>query len=98
MNKLFRVFQNKLKGIQREKVKQFIALTQTGEATAIYCLTHNEWKLEVACDNYFQMPELTYFRELDRRKVDELFNTYKDPNDANKINSDGVMRFLDDMK
>lgn len=78
-------------------MKKFIALTQTGETTAIYCLSHNEWKLELGLDNYFQMPE-TYFRELDRKKVEQLYNTYRDPNDTKKINSDGVMRFLDDLK
>lgn len=78
-------------------MKKFISLTQTGEQTAIFCLTHNEWKLDLACDNYFQSPEL-YYRELDRKKVEQLFNIYKDPADPNKINSDGVVKFLDDLR
>lgn len=57
----------KLKSAQRDKVRKFIALTQTGEQTAIACLSRNEWKLELASDNYFQQPEL-YYRELDRKK------------------------------
>lgn len=89
--------QNKLRAGQKDKVKKFILLTQTGEQTAIYCLTHNEWKLDLACDNYFQSPEI-YYRELDRKKVEQLFNTYKDPADPNKINSDGVVKFLDDLR
>lgn len=86
-----------MKSVQRDKVKKFISLTQTGEQTAIYCLAHNDWKLEIASDNYFQNPDI-YFRELDRKKVEVLFNKYKDPADANKINSDGVVKFLDDLK
>ncbi|GAB0090506.1 Defective in cullin neddylation protein [Sergentomyia squamirostris] len=89
---------NKLKSAQRDKVKKFISLTQTGESTAIFCLTHNEWKLDIASDNYFQNPDL-YYRELDRNKIEQLFHRYRDPGgDPNKINSDGVMRFLDDLR
>lgn len=90
-------FQNKLKSAQRDKVKKFISLTQTGEQTAIYCLTNNDWKLDQASDNYFQAPD-AYYRELDRKKVEQLFNRYRDPMDINKINSDGVVRFLDDLR
>lgn len=39
-----------------------------------------------------------YYRELDRKKVEQLFASYRDPGDTNKINSDGVMRFLDDLR
>lgn len=87
---------NKLKSGQRDKVRKFIALTQTGEQTAISCLSRNEWKLELASDNYFQQPEL-YYRELDRKKIETLFNRYRDPSDPNKINSDGVVKFLEDL-
>lgn len=89
--------QNKLKSSQREKVKKFISLTQTGEQTAIYCLQANDWKLDRASDNYFAQPH-AYYRELDTKKVDQLFHKYKDPSDPTKISSDGVVRFLDDLK
>lgn len=78
-------------------MRKFISLTQTGEQTAIYCLTHNEWKLDLACDNYFQAPD-QYYRELDRKKIELLFAHYRDPSDANKIGSDGIVRFLDDLR
>lgn len=86
-----------MKSAQREKVRKFISLTQTGEQTAIYCLAHNDWKLDQASDNYFQAPE-TYYRELDRKKIDQLYQRYKDPNDAVKITSDGVVQFLNDLR
>ena len=88
--------QNKLKQNQKDKVKKFISLTQTGEQTAIFCLQSNDWKLDLSCDNYFQNPDI-YYRELDRKKIEQLFIRYKDPSDANKINSDGVVKFLDDL-
>ena len=72
--------QHKLKSSQKDKARQFISFTQTGEKTAIHCLSSHEWKLDVAVDNYFQCPE-RYNRDtkvsLDRKKVDSLFNKYK---------------------
>lgn len=88
--------QNKLKVNQKEKVKKFIQLTNTGEQTAICCLSNNDWKLEIACDNYFQNPDI-YYRELDKRKVEQLYTRYRDPSDHGKINADGVMKFLRDL-
>lgn len=78
-------------------MRKFIALTQTGEQTAICCLQHNEWKLDLACDNYFQGPD-QYYRELDRKKIEQLYASYRDPHDPGKITTDGVMRFLDDLR
>lgn len=65
-------------------MKRFVSLTQTGEQTAIYCLSQHDWKLELASDAYFQNPEI-YWREsmskvtasADRKKIDQLFNKYR---------------------
>ncbi|XP_004067203.1 DCN1-like protein 1 [Oryzias latipes] len=34
---------------------------------------------------------------VDRRKLEELFNRYKDPQDENKIGIDGIQKFCDDL-
>jgi DCN1-like protein 1/2 len=77
---LILLLQHKLKSSQRDKVKKFIAFTQTGENTAIFCLSQNDWKLDLASDNYFQNPDL-YYREpkisVDKKKLEQLFARYR---------------------
>lgn len=72
--------QHKLKFSQRDKVKKFITFTHTGEQTAIYCLAQNDWKLDLASDNYFQNPE-AYCKEpkntVDKKKLEILFSRYQ---------------------
>jgi len=50
---------HKLKSSQKSICREFITLTQTGEKTALYCLSQHDWKLEVALDNYFANPEVS---------------------------------------
>lgn len=90
------ILQNRLKANQKEKVKKFIQVTNTGEQTAIYCLNSSEWKFEMAVDNYYQNPD-HFYREQDKRKVESLFNRYRDPGDNDKIGADGVVRFLKEL-
>lgn len=80
-----------------------MAFTQTSENTAIFCLSQNDWKLDLASDNYFQNPD-AYSRSLDqgrnavdRKKIEQLFSKYRDQQEVDKITVDGVMKFLEDL-
>jgi len=92
---------HKLKSSQKDRCREFITLTQTGEKTALYCLAQHDWKLDIALDNYFANPEL-YYREprsaVDRKKLESVYNRYKDQSEPEKIGMEGVVKFLEDLQ
>ncbi|TMS10112.1 DCN1-like protein 1 [Larimichthys crocea] len=91
---------NKLKSSQKDKVRQFMIFTQSNEKTALTCLSQNDWKLDVATDKFFQNPELyvpNLKGVLDKKKLEQLYNRYRDPHDDNKIGIDGIQQFCDDL-
>lgn len=58
-----------------------MTITGTDEHTAINCLSQNEWRLDVATDNFYQDP-VRYFVEppkptVDRKKLEQLFTKYR---------------------
>jgi len=86
---------------QRERAREFASLTQTGEKTALFCLSQHDWKLDIALDNYFANPEL-YYREtkavtVDRKKLEAMYNKYKDHSEPEKIGTEGVIQLLQDL-
>lgn len=90
---------NKLKSSQKEKVRQFIAFTNTGEKTAIYCLGVHDWRMDIATDNFFTNPD-KYNKEtkcaVDKKKLTTLFDKYKDPSE-DKMLVNGVAQFCEDL-
>nr|XP_040137690.1 DCN1-like protein 2 isoform X5 [Ictidomys tridecemlineatus] len=98
----FCIPKHKLKSTQKDKVRQFMACTQAGERTAIYCLTQSEWKLDEATASFFQTPDV-FHREsmrdaVDQRKLEQLYGRYKDPQDGDRIGIDGIQQFCDDLR
>lgn len=58
-----------------------MSITGTDDHTAINCLTHNDWRLDMATDNFYQDP-LKYYVEaprapVDKKKIDLLFTKYR---------------------
>ncbi|EHB14646.1 DCN1-like protein 1 [Heterocephalus glaber] len=92
---------NKLKSLQKDKVGQFMIFTQSSEKTAVSYLSQNDWKLDVATDNFFQNSELCIQEivkgSLERKKLEQVYNRYKDPQGENKIGIDGIQQFCDDL-
>lgn len=72
--------QNKLKSSQKDKVRQFMIFTQSDSITALNCLQQNDWKLDVATDNFFQNPDI-YVQNLkgtlDRKRLEQLYIRYR---------------------
>lgn len=96
----------KLKSAQRELVRQLQSFTQANEKTCIYCLSKHNWRLEVALDQYFSNPQIYYQPEsrsssagsVDKKKVQALFDKYKDPTEPKKIGIEGVERLCLDLE
>lgn len=91
---------HKLKSSQKEKVRQFISFTSTGEKTAIYCLSMHDWRMDIATDNYFAHPD-RYFKEtkaaVDKKKITQMFEKYKDANEDRML-VEGISQFCEDLK
>lgn len=91
---------HKLKSSQKEKVRQFVSFTNTGEKTAINCLSAHEWRMDIATDSYFQHPE-RYYKEtpvaIDKKKIVQLYEKYKDANEDRML-VHGISQFCDDLR
>ncbi|ORY51495.1 dcun1d1 protein [Rhizoclosmatium globosum] len=76
-----------MNGPQKEKAKQFASFTGADEKTAAKYLTAAGWKLEQACDQYFQDQSAnpskskastsTTSKSGDKAKIGKLFDIYK---------------------
>jgi len=81
---------NKLNRQQKDKVKQFIVFTNASENLAINLLQKYEWNLEITVDNFFNNPPFDDFEtseiKVDVAKIEELFQQFKDSEDAIMFN------------
>jgi len=91
---------SKLSREQKDRVKDFISFTGTSESVAIDALKKNEWKIEVAVDNYFNnpsaYPDNTPAVKVDAAKIEALFNKYKDATTGN-IEYTGITQLTKDI-
>merc|ERR1712179_762677 len=77
---------HRLSSSQKRSANEFMTCTQVDEETAIEALSLNQWKLEVAIDNYYQSPE-TYKR----------YQSPKPSSSEDKIGPEGLIRFIQDL-
>ncbi|XP_025864602.2 LOW QUALITY PROTEIN: DCN1-like protein 2, partial [Vulpes vulpes] len=80
---------------------QFLVFPRAGHRSALCCVTQDEWKLGVATDRFLRKLDL-FLKEpmrdaVDKKKLEQLYNRYKDPQDENKIGIDGIQQFCDDL-
>lgn len=79
----------------RDKVNQFIAITGSSEKAAIQALKASDWHLEGAFDVFYSQPQIRSV--IDSRRVEELYNKYKDPY-VDMIMVDGVSLLCNDLE
>ncbi|RUS21371.1 hypothetical protein BC937DRAFT_92900 [Endogone sp. FLAS-F59071] len=94
---------NSLKSSQKEKVKQFIAFTNSSEKIAIRKLKDYNWNTEQALDSFFNdptggSPTSTSMTQggFDQRKLQALFDKYREP-DQDAIGVDGTIKLCADL-
>lgn len=60
------------------QVRNFMQWTQSNEKTAIHCLSSQNWNLELACDAYYQNPQLYMCMTdvVDQRSLHAFFLKY----------------------
>ncbi|KAJ3233170.1 DCN1-like protein 1 [Chytriomyces hyalinus] len=94
--------------VQKEKTAQFMSFTGSDEKTATTFLKGAGWKLDQACDAYFQQQSATPtfatatstslpHKRVDQAKLTKLFESYKDA-DENFIGLEGTERLCQDLE
>jgi DCN1-like protein 1/2 len=77
-----------MKSSQKQKIREFMQLTNCSEKIALNCLSQNEWRLDLAINVFFKSPEI-YAKITDRKKIENWF--YKYSQNGDKILVDGVL-------
>jgi len=101
---------NKLNRAQKDKVKQFMNFTSTSEKVAMDVLKKYDWNVEVAIGAYFDNPQAASSGgpasptsasssggKMELKKLNALYESYRDPAIPDSITVDGVTRFCKDI-
>lgn len=87
-----------------EKIRQIREVLGLNEQQARQVLQSNEWVVERAIGAFYENSSNSSHTshsnstgKFDRRKIEQLWSTYADPNDTNKMNLDQLLRFLTDL-
>ncbi|XP_065177573.1 DCN1-like protein 1 [Sycon ciliatum] len=91
---------------EREKVSQVASVTRLAPSLAQRLLQDCQYRVDIAIDTFFANPQMFsldggYGRKaaapvLDKRKLNALFDTYRDSVAEDKMQAEGVSRFLVD--
>eukprot|EP00270_Netrium_digitus_P013160 TRINITY_DN4349_c0_g1_i2.p1 TRINITY_DN4349_c0_g1~~TRINITY_DN4349_c0_g1_i2.p1 ORF type:complete len:267 (+),score=70.15 TRINITY_DN4349_c0_g1_i2:80-880(+) len=95
---------NRLSRSQKEMVRQFTGISGASEKSAMAALAASDWNLEGAFEIFYSNPHMTEAAAgfttvvaLDIRKLEDLFNRYKDPH-ADVILAEGAAKLCEDLQ
>ena len=89
----------KQKYVSRDDIiNSFVAVTHTDTQTAVYVLNHYEWKFDVAVESFFASQTFYNQPQINARKLEALYDKYKERFQPEKIEREGVVKFLTDLK
>ncbi|XP_013611334.1 PREDICTED: DCN1-like protein 2 isoform X2 [Brassica oleracea var. oleracea] len=89
------LWQHKLSRTNRDKLQQFVSITGASEKSALQALKASDWQIEAAFDVFYSQPQPK--SNGDMRRLEELFNRYKDPY-SDMILAEGVSVLCSDLQ
>ena len=79
-------------------LNSFMAVTRTDPQTAVYVLDHYEWRFDAAVESFFASQTFYNQPQINARKLEALYDKYKERFQPEKIEREGVVKFLTDLK
>ena len=79
-------------------LNSFMAVTRTDPQTAVYVLDHYEWRFDAAVESFFASQTFYNQPQINARKLEALYDKYKERFQPEKIGTEGVVKFLTDLK
>ena len=89
----------KQKYVSRDDIiNSFVAVTHTDPQTAVYVLDHYEWRFDAAVESFFASQTFYNQPQINARRLEALYDKYKERFQPEKIEREGVVKFLTDLK